>query len=200
MTYYTWPDNVFPAAAQWLAQPNSQTFTSPLDKTTQTISMPGFRWKCNLQFKNMTRAEFGALSGLMIRLRGMYGRLWVPHPSNATPRGSGAGNPVVSGANQTGASLATSGWAASQAVLLAGDFFNVNGELKAVVQDVQSDGGGNATIVFEPPLRAPPPNGSALALNYPSCLMRLAADDAFQSQANPGNVFDASVSLIEEFA
>lgn len=75
--------------------------------------------------------------------------------------------PVVNGANQTGSSLVTNGWAASTTVLNAGDIISVantnsvnpisyrdTGSLRTftVTQTVTSDGSGNATIPVNPPI------------------------------------------------
>lgn len=200
MTVFTFPATVFPSKARWVPQANTQTFTSPLDRTTQTTSLPGMRWLANLEFTNLLAAEHGELSALMIRLRGSYGRFWLPNHSRPVPMGTAAGYPNVSGGGQTGAALATSGWVAYQTVLKAGDYIAVNGEFKAVVADANSDGSGMATLLIEPPLRASPPNGAVIVTDHPMCLMRLTSDDAFQSEGRGGFIFDASFSCVEAFS
>lgn len=98
------------------------------------------------------------------------------------------GTPIVAGANQTGSSLATSGWTASTQVLNAGDIVSVvgmngvnpvswrdTGALRTfvVTANVTSDGGGLATIPIAPPMDFDttsqfqtvvnaPPNGNAI--------------------------------------
>lgn len=79
--------------------------------------------------------------------------------------GALGGTPLVKGASQTGASIATDGWSNSTKVLLAGDIitlagcYSVNpvsristGRLMqfVVTEDVTSDGSGNATIKVSP--------------------------------------------------
>jgi len=199
MTIWTFPAGVFPAQADWGLQSNTQTFTSPLDRTTQMISLPGARWKAKLQFSRLNARENAALTSLLARLRGQYGKFWLPNHGTPTPLGTGSGSPQVSGDGQTGVSLATAGWGAYETVLMDGDFFNVNGELKMAVADVDSDGSGAATIVFEPPLRSSPPGGSTIYTDHPTCIMRLATDDEFMSSALPGRQYSLSFSCLEVF-
>lgn len=77
--------------------------------------------------------------------------------------------PTVNGANQTGSSLVTAGWANSTQVLNAGDIISIagvdsvnpisyrdTGSLRTfvVTANVTSDGSGNATIPINPPISA----------------------------------------------
>lgn len=88
--------------------------------------------------------------------------------------------PYVTTAGQVGRSLAVGGFTASTVgVLKAGDYFEVNGELKICTADVNSDLYGSATIQFSPPLRASPPAQTVINLNKPNCLMRL-TDESYK--------------------
>jgi len=79
---------------------------------------------------------------------------------------------------QTGTALRTSGWTPNTlGVLMAGDLLEVNGELKMLVQDADSDTFGNATLVFEPPLRSAPPDMTPIITTRPCATFMLAADD-----------------------
>lgn len=89
-------------------------------------------------------------------------------------------NPHVSGAGQTGDTLATAGWPPSTTVMRAGDLFRVGGSGATVaaaetdevvrsfkvLEDVVSDGSGNATLSIDPPIFSglTVPDGAALRL------------------------------------
>lgn len=100
--------------------------------------------------------------------RGVLGFDWFMDQNIANQvYGPGGGTPTVSGANQSGNSIVTSGWTASTKVLNDGDIIMFAGSnavnpvgkqdlgyLKpfAVKGDVTSDASGNATIVLYDPL------------------------------------------------
>ena len=57
-----------------------------------------------------------------------------------------ATHPKVAAASQTGKTLTTKDWPVSTQVLSAGDYIEVAGQMRGVVNDVVSDGTGLATI------------------------------------------------------
>jgi hypothetical protein len=76
--------------------------------------------------------------GFMGRTAGfdfMENTLWPSHTV-----GTKAGTPLVNGAGQTGASLATDGWTASTAALKAGDVFTIAGVFRVHPETKQSTG------------------------------------------------------------
>lgn len=88
--------------------------------------------------------------------------------SGEPPLGSPSGTPVVSGASQTGSTIATSGWSSGQSgLLLPGDHIKFAGLnlLYRVLSQVNSDGTGNATIEIDPPIFQgnSPANGASVS-------------------------------------
>ena len=91
--------------------------------------------------------------------------------SGMAANGSGLGSPKVNGNDQSGTSLMTYGWTASETgVMKAGDCFTVPGVdvLFRVTADVDADGSGLATIAIEPPIVAgsSPTNSGTLSVGY----------------------------------
>lgn len=167
-----------PAMITFSLTPNTQIFESPLNRTIQTMELPGARWNVECEFHGLTASDARMLKAWLARLRGMAGRFRYGDYSHRTPSGSAAGTPLVNGANQSGNTIVTDGWAASQPQLLhCGDYIGIGDELKIITQDSASDASGNATLVFEPPLRHSPPDNSAVIINFPKCIFRLADDD-----------------------
>ena len=157
---------------------NTQTFRSPLDGTVQTLELTGAIWGASYILPPMTRAEAAAWTAFLSDLLGQAGRFFGFDPDATTPRGSGGSDaPQVKGGSQTGKTLNTDTWTIDQTgLLLPGDFFEVNGELKKVTASVNSDGAGDATIAFTPSLRASPTDNALLTLNNPTCTMMLSGD------------------------
>lgn len=191
-----WPIDLVPSKATWGLQSNTEMFTSPLNRSVQTVERPGARWKVTLEFPPMLETQRGRLEAFLASLGGMAGRftLW-PH---ARP-GSAAYSPLVNGAISNFKSLPTKGWPPSTAVLRAGDYLSAGGELKMVTADVTSDAGGLASVPVAPAFRSAPAANSAVTLDKPRAVMMLAADE-FAVSVVPGRISDTvAVSALEAF-
>jgi hypothetical protein len=68
--------------------------------------------------------------------------------------------------------------------MLAGDFFEVNGELKMCVADATITAGA-ATIQFVPELRATPADNTELEIDTPKGIFRLLSNEASWSNRSP---------------
>lgn len=166
-----------PSSLEWGLQSNTLSFTSPLNGTVQTLELPGARWKASFILENLPASDSALMEAFLIQLRGQAGRFYLWNFARETPRGSAGGTPLVNGAGQSGTSLIIDGCAASQTNwMLAGDYFGVNGELKMLTAPVNTNGSGQATLVFEPPLRSSPADNAAITLTKPICKMMLASN------------------------
>lgn len=179
----------------WRLLANTQSFMSELNGAEQVAALPGDKWTCTITFSNVTRVNAGLLRGFLAQLRGKYNTAYVT-PSDL-PNGTLVGTPLVNGAAQTGSSLITDGWGVSQKVLAAGDYFEVNGEFKIVTADVTSNGSGQATISFAPPLRASPADNAAITVTSPKCTMRLIDNAQAEWQFGLNHVYAATLNFIE---
>lgn len=188
-----------PESVDWSLMSNTQTFLSPLNKTLQTVEMPGARWRFSFNIELMDEVDAALYQAFLVRLRGSSGRFYMWNLGRPAPRGVATGAPVVAGGSQTGTTLVTSGWTASTAgIMRAGDYFSVNNELKMVVEDADSDGSGQATLVFEPPLRRSPDNAAAVTTIMPTAVFRLEADEAAWTTRAPV-LTDITLSAVEAF-
>lgn len=181
---------------------NTQVHRSPLDNSIQTLELTGARWKADYELAPLTRAEAAAWTAFLADLEGSAGRFFGFDPAAKTPRGSGVGDsPLVKGASQTGKSLITDAWTINQTgLLLPGDFFTVNGELKIVTASVDSDGIGDATISFAPSLRASPADNAPLTLSNPTCTMRLVDGEQAGWDLGDAVLYGLVFSGVEAFA
>ena len=159
---------------------------SPFSGQTQLFDNQNASWTANLSLPPMRRWDAEAWQAFILELRGGINGFMLGDPLAKSPRGSGNGVPVVSGANQTGFTLTTRGWAPNQfRLLLYGDAIQIGYRRYRVLQPVNSDSGGNATFNIWPNLRDLPADGTPINLAYPRGLFRLAKDSDTWS-INPG--------------
>ena len=200
MTTLTFPSSVSPSSIEWGIKSNTQSFTSPLNSSTQTLELPGAHWYATLNFTNLNAEKGRILSAFLAQLRGSSGRFYLYDSAFSTPRGVATGTPLVKGASQTGSSLVTDGWTTSvTGILLAGDYIEVNSELKIVVADVDSDASGNATLSIEPPLRNSPSDNAPLTMTNPKTIMRLVDDNQTKRSSTSIYSNNFTINCVEAF-
>jgi len=106
----------------------------------------------------------------------------------------------VKGAGQQGRTLLTDGWAASQPkLLMPGDYFGIGQQLFVITEQISSDGNGNATLIFEAPIRSTFPDNSAITINKPTCVMALATDEQDKFLFEERNKTSISIDCLEMF-
>jgi hypothetical protein len=165
--------SISPGEATWGLVNNTQSFVSPLTGATQVVRLPGERWKFSFTYNVMTDEESAQMTAFIAQARGGAETFRVSNPLRKTQKGAATGTPLVKGGSQVGSSLDTDGWTPSTLVLKVGDYFEVNNELKIVTEDITSDGSGNATLYFEPPLRYSPADNAAITTTNPKATFRL---------------------------
>lgn len=196
MAILTFP-NVSADNESWSMVANTQVFTSPLNGATQTSSLPGARWGATLSYTNRGGVEAKKLQAFLTTLRGRAGRFYLS-PHDSTPNGTAVGAGLVQGVGQSGGSLITDGWTVSQPLLFAaGDYIEVNGELKQISADVASNASGIATITFSPDLNQSPPNNAQIISTNPRAVMRLEDDNQAQWAFQSPVIYAMSFSCVE---
>lgn len=186
-----------PDSESWGIKYNSMIFSSDFDGTVQTLSMPGAKWNCSMTFTEREGKAARQLQGFIVSLQGRAGRFWVI-PTDWKPEGTAQGTPDTLAAVGNGVTvLETGGWDVNQSEALAiGDYFEVSGELKKVTDTVSSDGSGNATVHFGPPLRFGLGLGTQLRLIEPRCRMMVTSDSADWNVSSPV-VYAQDIDCIE---
>jgi len=136
---------------------------------------PGQMWGAEVTLPKMTVEQSGAWQSFLLKLNGQQGTFKLGDPTKQEPRGTALGIPLVNGAGQSGQELITNGWDINEiGLLLAGDHIQLAGNrLHQVLNDVSSDGSGNATIDIWPSLRTAPADNEPLVLINPKGLFRL---------------------------
>ena len=150
----------------------------------QTYRHQGELWEADITLSSMKREDAEAWLSFLLRLRGQYGSFLLGDPNGATPRGSAstnAGTPLVKGANQTGDNLVIDGLPAStNGYLKAGDYiqlgFGSTSRLHKVLEDVDTNSSGEATLNLFPSVRTAPTDNSAVTVSNARGCFRLTSN------------------------
>ena len=155
---------------------------SPFTGAQQVQKHQGQWWEWEAHLVPMTRASAEEWIAFMLSLNGQQGTFLLGDPLGATARGVATGTPLVKGASQTGSSLITDGWTASQTgILKAGDYFQLgtssSSKLYKVLADANSDGSGDATFDIFPSINVAVANDATITVASPKGLFRLASNE-----------------------
>lgn len=193
------------ASYEFRARGHSQTFRSPLTGNQQTAALPGDAWVATYNLPPLRRAAAALWQVFLASLRGESGRFYGGDPMGITPRGTAAGaSPRVNGGAQTGLTLVTDGWDASQGNLLRpGDYVAFDTpfgrELHMIADGAESDGSGNSTLVFARPIRNSPQNNAVLIVSEPTCIMKLVDDEQGAWSVANNKLYGLSFTAEETF-
>ena len=188
--YALWPDAGAPKYPVWFREGDESmedavvAVSSPYTNTTQRFEWPGAElWTGTLTLPPMTPDEYRPWEAALAQCRGMSNAFLLGDERYMHPGGRIDGNskPVCATANVATDNLVSSkillirGCKSNVAdLLLRGDRLQVGYRLYRVLDDVSSDGSGNASIEVWPSLREQPADGTAINLNRPRGLFGLA--------------------------
>jgi len=194
------PTEFIVSACEWNLISNTQVHKSPLSGAVQTLELPGAKWSATLTLTNQMPVAARRLAAFLTSLRGQAVGFYLFDHSHPIPAGSAPGIPVVSGPDQIGSQLVTSGWDASETgILIAGDYIQVDNELKMVVADADSDATGTSTLQIEPPWRNSPTDASSVVTNYPKALMKLTTNMS-GLKVSPPLLSETTITCIEDIS
>lgn len=167
---------------------------SPFTFSQQVVRHAGARWSATITIPPVKREDSEYWNSFLLRLRGKFGTFLLGDPNGATPRGSAAsaaGTPVVNGASQTGNELAIDGLPASATgYLKAGDYIQLGSgstaRLYKVLEDVNSNGSGEATLNLWPDLRSSPNDDATVVVSNAKGVFRLTSNEAVWTINNAG--------------
>ncbi len=151
---------------------------SPFTAAQQVYRYTGQFWEADITLPPMKRADAEYWISFLMKLNGPYGTFLLGDPNGQTARGVATGTPLVNGAGQTGNELITDGWTNSTTgILKAGDYIQIGtgltSRLYKVLDDVNSNGSGAATLTIWPDLRTAPADNAAITVANPKGLFRL---------------------------
>lgn len=157
---------------------------SPFTGQVQTQQWPGAEmWSGTATLPELTRTSASTWIAFLMELRGMTNAFQLGDPMAITPLGIPSGTPVVNNSLNNGnpamsQSLGTSGWTANASgLLLPGDYIQIGYRLHRVLDQVNADSSGNATISIWPSLRELPVSSAAVVTENTQGLFRLASNE-----------------------
>lgn len=150
---------------------------SPFTASTQVQAWPGADWwDATIALPQMAATDAAVWSAFLAECRGILNVFYLSDPTYTGPKGTVKGSPVVSGVNNAMATtLNTKGWTPNSfRLLLPGDYLQLGNRLHRVLEQVNSDANGDATVSIWPSIREVSTDGQAIILNKPAGLFRLA--------------------------
>lgn len=150
-----------------------RTLDSKFDKTSQTVSSPTGFWEFELRFKNIRRAQANELFARLWGLRGSTGRFELFDWSQQYADGVGGSYTILASPDNLPGSVRITGLPVNSTIALGGNYVSINGELKGLLESVNSDHLGRATVVFEPWLRKPVVGGETVNFDQPTGIFKL---------------------------
>lgn len=192
------------ASLNWMGENRVAITESPFTMSQQVVKHAGQRWSGVLNLPSMKREDAELWNAFFLRLDGSYGTFIMGDPIAATPRGSAstaAGTPVVNGASQTGHELDIDGLPSSATgYLKAGDYIQLgsgsSARLYKVLQDVDSNASGEATLNIWPDLRSSPSDNATVVVSDAKGVFRL-SDNTVNWDISPNSFYTISFSFVE---
>ena len=166
----------------------------------QARQIDGQRFRLRIRFPIMTRAEFAPINAFVMKQRSQMESFQYVPPTIDDALGVASGVISVNGAISAGATTCSiDGMANSTSgVFKAGDYFRFTGQNKVymVMADVSSNGSGQGTLTFEPPLRANVSDNAILIYSNVDFTVGLTGDIQ-EFNISTENYFQYEVDLIE---
>lgn len=168
----------------------------------QTYEHQGAWWEGEVTFRTMRRADAALVQSFLAKLNGKVGTFLYGDPDALALGLMGAGGTItVKGAAQTGTSLLVDGMTLStNDILKAGDYFQLGSgstsTLHMAVEDLNSDGAGEGTLVFEPKIKTSPADNSAVVSVNPRGVFKL-SENTISWDANQINLYQITIPFKE---
>jgi hypothetical protein len=166
----------------------------------QARQIDGQRFRLRVRFPVMTRTEFAPINAFVMKQRSQMESFQYVPPTIDDALGVASGVISVNGAISAGVtSVAIDGMANSTSgVFKAGDYFRFTGQNKVymVMSDVSSNGSGQGTLTFEPPLRANVADNAVLIYSNVDFTVGLTGDIQ-EFNISTENYFQYEIDLIE---
>lgn len=174
---------------------------SPFTGQQQVYKHQGQWWEAEVSLPPMQRVDAEQVAAFLLKMNGQYGTFLLGDPANIAPRGVGTGTPLVKGGSQTGDTLITDGWTINiTGILKAGDWIQLGSSSTArlykVLDDVNSNSSGEATLTLWPNLRSSPSDNSSIVVNTPRGLWRLSSNET-QYSIDEASVYGITFACVE---
>ena len=151
-TLITIPGSPLPNGVEWSTPYVSGSTESDFTQQEQISDWQSGMLEVSWSLAPLTYDQAASWVVFFKALRGRVNVFQLGDPLGQNPQGTEAGSPVVSGSNQTGFSVVTSGWTPS-CTFVAGDYIQIGYRLYQITVNNAADTGGHATLAIWPQLR-----------------------------------------------
>jgi DNA-binding beta-propeller fold protein YncE len=197
----TFPSSPAPSSVSISSNQNTIVSTTSSGRR-QARQIDGQRFRLTAKFPVMSRTEFAPILAFIIKQRSQVESFQFVPPTLDDALGVASGVISVNGAINAGVtSVAIDGMANStNGVFKAGDFFRFTGQTKVymVMADVNSNGSGQGTLTFEPPLRSNVADNAVLIYSNVDFTVGLTGD-VQEFNISTENYYQYEIDLIEVF-
>ena len=166
----------------------------------QARQIDGQKFAITLQFPTMTRAEFAPIQAFIMKQRSRLENFTIVPPTVKNALGVASTVLNVDGALTAGTTTANidNMTVSTNGILKAGDYFRFTGQQKVymAVEDLNSDGYGEGTLTFEPPLRANVADDAVLVYDNVDFTVSL-TNDVQEFDVGVQEYFNYEIDLIE---
>lgn len=176
---------------------------SPFTFAGQAHAYAGKAWQADVTLPSMKREDAERWVAWLISLKGQLGTFYLGDPAANTPLGSARDTDtiLVDGAVSSGSTIAIDSAPVSQTdYLKAGDYMQigtgVNRQLFKVLNDVDTDGTGSATVDVWPNVRTSITDDAAVTVQSTQGIFRLASNEQAFS-INEASIYGITFGAIE---
>lgn len=181
---------------------NAKISTAPITGALQRAARGGQRWHFQMMLNNLQGNDRALMQSFIAKLDGPVNDFTV-YDHSYTRQGAVGGTPLVKLASQTGSSLNIDGCSLSITDWLKeGDQFSYdNGsflELKIMTAPANTDGAGETTLNFKPPIRISPANNAAIVTTNPTGqFIQVSNENGWNNKPGGQIMSDFSIDAIE---
>lgn len=191
----------FRSIAKWGLVRANNTMRSKFTGQRQVIVYPFAVWVLQgklIEYPEGTEAR--DIRAFLALLDGQANTFQFPVPGYLAPSGGYAGNAQINAiAASNSLTVSLKGLPINSTPLKKGEYFTVNGELKLLTTDVNTDGAGIGNATFKPGLRAAVAVNDIVTLQNPYCIMASIDEDAATWGLGPPVKHDFDFNAMEAF-
>lgn len=166
----------------------------------QTRQIDGQKFTITLDYAPMSRSNFAPIKAFIMKQRAKLNTFTVIPPIVSNAQGSVTGTISVDGAISAGATTCTIDGLANSTngLLKAGDYFRFSSAIKVymAVEDLNSNGSGEGTLTFEPPLRTAVVDNTSIVYDNVDFTVRL-SNDIQEYSIVTNDLYKYQIDLIE---
>lgn len=200
MTNYTLPNHTGIASITIRQSQRVRLSESRFNYVQQVLNYGGQRWEADVRIPIINHADARDWLAFLSKLKGPLNTFTMGDPVAATARGTPGGTPLVNGASQTGSSLIIDGCSLSQTDWLkAGDYIQLgtgeDARMHMVLDDVNSDGSGDATLSLWPDITSAPADNATVTVSSTVGAWRLSSP-VLQWDTAPPSLYNIEFSAV----